>query len=47
MSKQIFNKYVKVDGIDIFYREAGDRKKIPPFYFCMASQLRRSCLKTL
>ncbi len=26
MSRQIFNKSVKVDGIDIFYREAGDRK---------------------
>nr|WP_295874234.1 alpha/beta hydrolase [uncultured Chitinophaga sp.] len=26
MSKQIFNRSVKVDGTDIFYREAGDRK---------------------
>ena len=26
MSRQIFNRSVKVDGIDIFYREAGDRK---------------------
>jgi len=26
MGRQIFNKSVKVDGIDIFYREAGDRK---------------------
>ncbi|WP_205513583.1 alpha/beta fold hydrolase [Longitalea arenae] len=26
MSKQIFNRSVNVDGIDIFYREAGDRK---------------------
>lgn len=26
MSRQIFNKTVKIDGIDIFYREAGDRK---------------------
>lgn len=26
MSRQILNKTVNVDGIDIFYREAGDRK---------------------
>src|SRR5687768_49806 len=26
MSRQIFNRSVKVDSIDIFYREAGDRK---------------------
>jgi pimeloyl-ACP methyl ester carboxylesterase len=26
MSRQIFNRSVKIDGIDIFYREAGDRK---------------------
>lgn len=26
MSKQIFNKTVSVDGVNIFYREAGDRK---------------------
>jgi pimeloyl-ACP methyl ester carboxylesterase len=26
MSRQIFNRSIKVDGIDIFYREAGDRK---------------------
>lgn len=26
MSRQIFNRSVKVNGIDIFYREAGDRK---------------------
>jgi pimeloyl-ACP methyl ester carboxylesterase len=26
MAGQIFNRSVKVDGIDIFYREAGDRK---------------------
>jgi pimeloyl-ACP methyl ester carboxylesterase len=26
MSSQIFNRSIKVDGIDIFYREAGDRK---------------------
>jgi pimeloyl-ACP methyl ester carboxylesterase len=26
MSKQIFNRTVNVDGVDIFYREAGDRK---------------------
>lgn len=26
MSRQIFNRSVKVDGIDIFYREAGDRR---------------------
>jgi pimeloyl-ACP methyl ester carboxylesterase len=26
MSKQIFHRSVNVDGIDIFYREAGDRK---------------------
>jgi pimeloyl-ACP methyl ester carboxylesterase len=26
MARQIFNKSVNVDGIDIFYREAGDRK---------------------
>jgi pimeloyl-ACP methyl ester carboxylesterase len=26
MSRQIFNRSAKVDGIDIFYREAGDRK---------------------
>jgi pimeloyl-ACP methyl ester carboxylesterase len=26
MSRQIFNRSVKVDGVDIFYREAGDRK---------------------
>lgn len=26
MSRQITNKTIKVDGIDIFYREAGDRK---------------------
>ncbi|MBO9151783.1 alpha/beta fold hydrolase [Chitinophaga sp. GCM10012297] len=26
MSAQIFNRSIKVDGIDIFYREAGDRK---------------------
>jgi pimeloyl-ACP methyl ester carboxylesterase len=26
MARQILNKSVKVDGIDIFYREAGDRK---------------------
>ncbi|MEZ2440248.1 alpha/beta fold hydrolase [Chitinophaga sp. RCC_12] len=26
MSRQIFNRSVKVDGIDIFYREAGDKK---------------------
>lgn len=26
MSRQIFNKSIKVEGIDIFYREAGDRK---------------------
>ena len=25
MSRQIFNRTVKVDGVDIFYREAGDR----------------------
>jgi pimeloyl-ACP methyl ester carboxylesterase len=25
MSRQIFNRSIKVDGIDIFYREAGDR----------------------
>lgn len=26
MSRQIFNRSVKVDGVDIFYREAGDKK---------------------
>jgi len=26
MGSQIFNRYIKVDGIDIFYREAGDKK---------------------
>jgi pimeloyl-ACP methyl ester carboxylesterase len=26
MSKQIFNKTIPVDGVEIFYREAGDRK---------------------
>ncbi|MDR6568995.1 alpha/beta fold hydrolase [Chitinophaga ginsengisegetis] len=26
MSRQILNRSIKVDGIDIFYREAGDRK---------------------
>jgi pimeloyl-ACP methyl ester carboxylesterase len=26
MSRQIFNRSIKVDGIDIFYREAGNRK---------------------
>src|SRR5687767_12884184 len=26
MKRQIFNKTAKVDGVDIFYREAGDRK---------------------
>jgi pimeloyl-ACP methyl ester carboxylesterase len=26
MKRQIFNKTVNVDGVDIFYREAGDRK---------------------
>ncbi len=26
MNRQIFNRFIKVDGIDIFYREAGDRK---------------------
>jgi pimeloyl-ACP methyl ester carboxylesterase len=26
MSRQIFNRSIKVDGIDIFYREAGDKK---------------------
>src|SRR5688500_11933415 len=26
MSRQIVNKSVKIDGIDIFYREAGDKK---------------------
>ena len=26
MGRQIFNRSIKVDGIDIFYREAGDRK---------------------
>lgn len=26
MSRQIVNRSIKVDGIDIFYREAGDRK---------------------
>jgi pimeloyl-ACP methyl ester carboxylesterase len=26
MSRQIFNRSVKIDGVDIFYREAGDRK---------------------
>ena len=26
MAQQIFNRYISVDGIDIFYREAGDRK---------------------
>lgn len=26
MNRQIYNKTIKVDGVDIFYREAGDRK---------------------
>ena len=26
MSRQIYNRSIKVDNIDIFYREAGDRK---------------------
>jgi pimeloyl-ACP methyl ester carboxylesterase len=26
MSRQIFNRAIPVDGVDIFYREAGDRK---------------------
>jgi pimeloyl-ACP methyl ester carboxylesterase len=26
MGRQIFNRSVKVDGVDIFYREAGDKK---------------------
>lgn len=26
MSRQIYNKTITVDGVDIFYREAGDRK---------------------
>lgn len=26
MNRQIFNKTITVDGVDIFYREAGDRK---------------------
>lgn len=26
MSRQIFNRRVRVDDIDIFYREAGDNK---------------------
>lgn len=27
MSRQIFNRTIAVDGVDIFYREAGDRNK--------------------
>jgi pimeloyl-ACP methyl ester carboxylesterase len=26
MSRQIFNRSIKIDGVDIFYREAGDKK---------------------
>src|SRR5688572_33407273 len=26
MSRQIYNKTISVDGVDIFYREAGDNK---------------------
>ena len=26
MNRQIFNRTITVDGVDIFYREAGDRK---------------------
>jgi pimeloyl-ACP methyl ester carboxylesterase len=26
MDRQIFNRTITVDGVDIFYREAGDRK---------------------
>ncbi len=26
MARQIFNRTISVDGIDIFYREAGDNK---------------------
>src|SRR5690606_13689511 len=26
MSRQIYNRTIKIDGIDLFYREAGDRK---------------------
>jgi len=27
MKRQIFNRSIKIDGVDIFYREAGDRAK--------------------
>ncbi|HWV67090.1 alpha/beta fold hydrolase, partial [Chitinophaga sp.] len=26
MSRQIYNRTIKIDGIDLFYREAGDKK---------------------
>jgi len=26
MNRQIFNRTITVEGVDIFYREAGDRK---------------------
>jgi hypothetical protein len=42
MEQQVFYRTVKVDGLSIFYREAGP-KGAPPFFYCTAFRLRRGC----
>ena len=43
---QTLYKTAKVDDLDIFYREAGPEMRQQSF-FCMGSQLHRTCLEIL
>jgi hypothetical protein len=42
MEQQVFYRTVKVDGLSIFYREAG-RKTLLPFFSCTVFRRRRGC----
>ena len=42
MEQQVFYCTVRVDGLSIFYREAGP-KRLPPFFYCTVSHRRHIC----
>lgn len=42
MEQQVFYRTVTVDGLSIFYREAG-RKDARPFFCCTVFRPRRGC----
>ncbi len=41
-SDQVMHRTVKIEGLDIFYREAGPRT-LPQSCYCMAFQRHRTC----